>query len=675
MRKAFTSFDEMQLLECDVCQNTRAARCRVRQSNKDDTRHAQPPFSEAPYVVPYNMPKYFAQQLRALQFAQSAQPPQQLLWIVARDMPFLGTIKELRGAELAKREAQWLQKHDMATNGIMGFFPATLNEPVRFTATQSKQLKIFKNTRGILVNWELHPVDLALLQGEQAQELILKQTPRKLYVQIPKATWKYSKSLPPGVFPLKPVFRPWHLDKAGNNRIRRFGFQLVPDFSGTAHSYVGYTLEAALADCLSWDNAPTRDHMLRSYCTMSRTCTAETLLVMQPFAPMLFRQGEFPGPHLMMEYWHGRLADDNLKAAWKSAEASQEKAKNRLEDVQWPCSMCKKELDSTHYGVSPKSDKRFLDNYWKRIMLPGEWRMCMNCKAEHRGGKFEKSDTYECRICHQDLPLERFHAERLQIWRQHSNYNLIICLQCTPVAERQWWDKKADQHRYSCSSCKKALPRTAYNSDGFADQNAIVCMECNRAAIVKRRNLEQKKFDCFGPCQRKQLGQKDFTGSMLLRTEMKKWLCKACQFPHCDVCGVVSDEAVPFGHKDHKEMKTCKNYERHWICEWCLYPPCGGCGLRRSKNTKNAKRMYHLWFCQTCWGAEVKETTQEHPPCSGCGLKKTTLEKRLRSKVGDLKSDFALEKDVHAQRPWRCSACWRKANAKSLAQKPQAATS
>ena len=28
----------------------------------------------------------------------------------------------------------------------------------------------------------------------------------------------------------------WHLDKAGNNRIRRFGFQLVPDFSGTAHS-------------------------------------------------------------------------------------------------------------------------------------------------------------------------------------------------------------------------------------------------------------------------------------------------------------------------------------------------------------------------------------------------------------------------------------------------------
>ncbi len=70
-----------------------------------------------------------------------------------------------------------------------------------------------------------------------------------------------------------------------------------------------------------------------------------------------------------------------------------------------------------------------------------------------------------------------------------------------------------------------------------------------------------------------------------------KW--NVVDLKHCDVCGVVSNEAVPFGHKDHKEMKTCKNYERHWICEWCLYPPCGGCGLRRTRETKNAKRMYH----------------------------------------------------------------------------------
>ena len=662
MRKKFSSWDEMQLLECDVCQNKRAERCRVRQKDKNDTRHAELPFSKAPYVVPYNMPKYFAQQLRALQFAQSAQPPQQLLWIVARDVPFLGSVKELRGAELAKRETQWLQKHDMATNGIMGFFPATLNEPVRFTATQSKDLRIFKNTRGILVNWELHAVDLALLQGEQAQEHILKQTPRKLYIQIPGATWKYSKTLPPGVYPLKPVFRPWHLDKAGNNRIRRFGFQLVPDFSGTAHSYVGYTLKAALADCLSWDTAPTRDHMLRSYCTMSRTCTADTLLVMQPFAPMLFRQGELPGPHLMMEYWHGRLSDENLQTAWKSAETEQEKGKYRLEDVRWPCSMCNVELDSTHYGVSLKEGLH-LTKYWNRILAPGEWRLCMNCKGELRNRS--KNDYYECKACHLDLPPTSFCAERLDTWRKHRNYEQMLCLQCTPLCERQWWEKRADKHHYTCSSCKKRLPRSAYNADGFADQKAIICMGCSRAEIVKKKNLHTKTFDCRGPCRRQKLQHNAFADAMLYNKNIKKWLCRECQYPRCDICTMVSDEAVPFGPEEQKEMESRKKYNkyrRRWICDWCLYPPCGGCGAKRTRATKRKAVHFHLWFCQECWGNNntAANMKKKHPPCSDCGRQKESLEKRVRPYWEDPEEALSLSKEVHAHLSWRCGDCWRK---------------
>ena len=103
MRREFASWDAMKALECEICTTTRAERCRVRQCNNNDVRHAQPPFTEAPYIVPYNLPKYFAQQLRALEFAQAARPTQQLLWIVARDMPYLGDIKNLRGARTIMR--------------------------------------------------------------------------------------------------------------------------------------------------------------------------------------------------------------------------------------------------------------------------------------------------------------------------------------------------------------------------------------------------------------------------------------------------------------------------------------------------------------------------------------------------------------------------------------------
>ena len=122
---------------------------RQKSENKSDDRHANPPFTEAPYIVPFNLPKYFAQQLRAMQFAKAATPPKQLLWIVAQDKPFLGDIKNLKGTELTKREGQWLRKHDMATAGIMGFFPVATHMPVRFTATVDKDFKIFKHARGV----------------------------------------------------------------------------------------------------------------------------------------------------------------------------------------------------------------------------------------------------------------------------------------------------------------------------------------------------------------------------------------------------------------------------------------------------------------------------------------------------------------------------------------------
>ena len=57
----------------------------------------------------------------------------------------------------------------------------------------------------------------------------------------------------------------------------------------------------------------------------------------------------------------------------------------------------------------------------------------MNCKAELRGGKYDTYDTYECRICNQDLPLERFHSERLEAWKKNKHHNLITCLKCTAV--------------------------------------------------------------------------------------------------------------------------------------------------------------------------------------------------------------------------------------------------
>ena len=179
--------------------------------------------------------------------------------------------------------------------------------------------------------------------------------------------------------------------------------------------------------------------------------------------------------------------------------------------------------------------------------------------------------------------------------------------------------------------------------------------------------MDARTFDCRGPCKRRKLGHEEFASAMLLKKEVKQWLCSACQYPHCDICAKVSDEAVPFGPEEQKEMHKTKDYKRRWICEWCLYPPCGGCGLKRPRAGKRKAVRFHLWFCHDCWSNSkmTKRTKQEHPPCSDCGAKKEVLERQARLFWEDADEELSLSKDLHAHRWGRCSACWRKTSGKA----------
>ena len=79
------------------------------------------------------------------------------------------------------------------------------------------------------------------------------------------------------------------------------GFPLVPDFGGTAHAYCGSTLDAAVGDLLPWFKKPTWEDMRRAYIIKSRVRDASELLVVQPYSPALFMQGDLPGPDLRFE--------------------------------------------------------------------------------------------------------------------------------------------------------------------------------------------------------------------------------------------------------------------------------------------------------------------------------------------------------------------------------------
>ena len=110
----------------------------------------------------------------------------------------------------------------------------------------------------------------------------------------------------------------WNLNP-GNQQvhIRRYGFPIVPDFGGTAHSYCGDELKTVIGDLLQWNHLPNLDHALRAYIIRSRVRCLEDLLIVRPYSPMLFRQGEQSGPHLLLQVLQGQLTPEAAKEEWK----------------------------------------------------------------------------------------------------------------------------------------------------------------------------------------------------------------------------------------------------------------------------------------------------------------------------------------------------------------------
>ena len=103
-------------------------------------------------------------------------------------------------------------------------------------------------------------------------------------------------------------------------KVRRIGFALAPEFGRAIHGYCGDTLDAALLDLLEWHRKPTMDDQHKAYVGKSRTREANHPLFVQPYSPHLFRQGELPGPNILMDFLRRKISTAEAKKAWKRVE-------------------------------------------------------------------------------------------------------------------------------------------------------------------------------------------------------------------------------------------------------------------------------------------------------------------------------------------------------------------
>ena len=93
-------------------------------------------------------------------------------------------------------------------------------------------------------------------------EVIFKQRPIELFIEVSTATKKMPIIHGKPVYTLHVLAKQWSLDSAGKIKIQRCVFPVVLDFGGTAHAYCGSTTEVALSDLLSWTHKLSLEDML-----------------------------------------------------------------------------------------------------------------------------------------------------------------------------------------------------------------------------------------------------------------------------------------------------------------------------------------------------------------------------------------------------------------------------
>ena len=216
---------------------------------------------------------------------------------------------------------------------------------------------IFKHCRGILRDWMLPEAEALRLQQMDEPEVVLRQRPLKLYVEIPTGTKATPTVDGKKLYTLTVQMKPWSLDKAGAVKIHRFGFPIVPDFGGTAHAYCGSTLPAALGDLLPWWHKPRLEDMLRGYIIKSRVKATEDIFIAQPYSPHLFRQGLLPGPRLLLDVLTKKLTTEEAKKAWQEHEEKKTTTTaggNWMIQQELPCRRC----TDKNNGVFVKEEKQ-----------------------------------------------------------------------------------------------------------------------------------------------------------------------------------------------------------------------------------------------------------------------------------------------------------------------------
>ena len=491
MRQEGATWEQRRRLECGRCQDERARRARV-MLTEQDTRHESRAFLAAPYVHPYNAPKYHAQQRRAMIFAQAMHKC--LLWVVAWDSPQNQEDKALKGDALQKARERWLQFHDQQTSGIIG-------SPAIGEGNAHPFHRHGGSREGHAQEQPRHPDGLGVAAAGRAAD-----------------PWRGGCGDGPvgeATLPLRP--HPWRqVDDVGDARGEHLPSEARVEDLGTRQGATRQSAQVRLPDCARLQRHGAQLHgrnvarghrrlprleaeaaagdMLKACNCVSRVRAADDLLLVQPYNPWLFKQGQLTGPSLLMELWRGNVAERDLPKGWVKFNGTKLTWRS-VEEMPLRCWSC-----STRAGkekMLPLKDFAS-ENKWGKTVGRGADAICAPCARQHaakrqaneqwldhrrEAGFQARNAAVRCVKCEREEPEGDFEAASLAAWREQRNtLRDAVCKECTV------------ESKVRCTRCEREKPEGDFDAASLESwrkhRNTL------RDAVCKECALEQKSVQC-----------------------------------------------------------------------------------------------------------------------------------------------------------------------------------
>ena len=137
---------------------------------------------------------------------------------------------------------------------------------------------------------------------------------------------------------------------------------------------------------------------MEGYIALSRATDAEGVILAQPFAPTLFKQGAAPYPTLLLKVLKGHVSQLQLERKLK--ELQHDNVVKLLKDDLYKCGCCNNELPASRFIRIEKSSEAYVKSIVDNILMLGACSVCFHCKVGF--------NELTCSVCEQSKPRNQF---------------------------------------------------------------------------------------------------------------------------------------------------------------------------------------------------------------------------------------------------------------------------